>query len=157
MENEAACFFMAERCQESAGGSTTGLGGSEASGGCLEGKNQNRSERPHRLHVLRRRPSERGCGTDIGMQGFVAQALGGRCGFDCFNANLIGVKRGKVTHRVTSATLTADDEQTGNHDCTDRALDDPSRGRIARRKLAGKQPSPDQPISARVHRQSCFR
>ena len=59
-----------------------------------------------------------------------------------------------MTHRMTSATLTADGDQAGNHNCADRAPDDPARGRIARRKLAGKQRPPDQPINARVHRQN---
>jgi hypothetical protein len=55
---------------------------------------------------------------------------------------------------MASATLAADGDQAGNQNCTDRASDDPARGRIARPKLAGNQPLPDRPINARVHRQN---
>ena len=98
MEDEAACFFVAQRRHKSARGSATGVGGSEACGGRFEGENQDRSKRPHRLQVLRHRPSEHGRGADIGMQRFVAQAFGRRRRFDCFDANFIGVIGGKMTH-----------------------------------------------------------
>ena len=63
-----------------------------------------------------------------------------------------------MPHRMTGATQTAGGDQAGNRNRTDCAPDDPTRGRMAPRKLARKQPSPDQPINARVHRQnSCFR
>jgi hypothetical protein len=55
---------------------------------------------------------------------------------------------------MTGATLAAAADQAGNHDCADHAPNDPAPEWIARRKLAGKQPSPDQPINARVHRQN---
>ena len=106
--------------------------------------------------MLGHRSGESGRGADIGVQRFVAQALGGRCGSDGLDANFIGIVGRKVTHRMAGAALATGDDQAGNDDCADHAPDHPALGRIARSKSAGAQLSPHRPINAGTHR-TCFR
>src|SRR2546423_143504 len=85
------------------------------------------------------------------MQRLLGEALAGGCRIENVDADLVGVIRWIVAHRMAGTAMPAGEDKTGGQSRAGSTLDDPVHDRMARIRAAGSNPPSGRPIMTPAH------